>query len=398
MKKIFFFIFLLLLTWQNEVNAKSDSISTPAKSLSSIKVSSDIDDSRQKSDDEIFYESFDKNNSKGGNDGNYSGESGIVVLDNTEKATSKTVTAAYKCIELGTNSYEGYFSISSLDNLKSDYGRLVFKLMGQKANSTCRILFYNVKSGRLKDKNGWEKQVVITPSEKSWSTVSIPFMNITSTPELMIAGQRIYIDSVAIESYPKNIPVNIGVTGYASLYYGNYGLKVPDDVKSFTMKVAGDEIVENHVYASGDIIPQATAVVMNAKPGTYNFVVSTDDNGTVDDDNQLRGSDIKQQTTGGDVYYMLAINDDNKAGFYWASKDGEAFVNGAHKAYLALPSGYTSSAKSGFTFNEDNSVTGIKMHNVDAKEKDIIYNTLGQRVDKDYKGIVIRNGRKFIRR
>lgn len=42
---------------------------------------------------------------------------------------------------------------------------------------------------------------------------------------------------------------------------------------------------------------------------------------------------------------------------------------------------------------------GIKeIHNSEVNENAPIYNLAGQRVSKDYKGVVIQNGKKFVRR
>ena len=45
------------------------------------------------------------------------------------------------------------------------------------------------------------------------------------------------------------------------------------------------------------------------------------------------------------------------------------------------------------------SATGIKnVQTIEVNEKAPIYNLAGQRVSKDYKGVVIQNGKKFVRK
>ena len=64
----------------------------------------------------------------------------------------------------------------------------------------------------------------------------------------------------------------------------------------------------------------------------------------------------------------------------------------AHRAYIQLAEG--SEVKS-FTFNFNKS-TGIKAVSAPEVNNDAIYNLIGQRVSKNYKGVVVKNGKKFL--
>ena len=64
----------------------------------------------------------------------------------------------------------------------------------------------------------------------------------------------------------------------------------------------------------------------------------------------------------------------------------------AHRAYIKLAEG--SEVKS-FTFNFNKS-TGIKEVSAPEVNNDAIYNLIGQRVSKNYKGVVVKNGKKFL--
>lgn len=353
---------------------------------------------RRKSEDEVFYEGFDENFGKGGNDGNFAGEGGEVKYGPNIK--DNYVFSAYKCIFVGERKQMGSITIYNLDTLKSGNGCLTFKFMNKFNDTTLGYPSVETSSKSLSDNGSWKKIVSLPISYHKWLTVRIPFRNITSKSKITIAGQ-IYIDSVAIESYPPQINLTVGSTGYASMYYENYYLKVPENIDLYTMKVNGESIIGNHKYSAGDIIPKATGVIAKARQGNYVFEFSNDLNnqGVFDEENQLKGSDFKQLTKGGDFYYMLAFDDDGKVGFYWAEDNGGAFLSGAHKAYLALPSSIGSnSAKKGYVLNFGDDATSIKRLTVEGKDTDIFYNALGQRVGKDYKGIVIKNGRKFINR
>ena len=122
------------------------------------------------------------------------------------------------------------------------------------------------------------------------------------------------------------IKVNIGATGYATLYYSDRALVVPENVYAYTYKVTNGKLDESYLYNAGETIPAATGVVLKAAPGEYTFAAS-EENGEEDTDNLLKGSDEATQTTGGAVYYKLSLNkagDANSVGFYYGAADGAA--------------------------------------------------------------------------
>lgn len=189
------------------------------------------------------------------------------------------------------------------------------------------------------------------------------------------------------------IKVNIGATGYATLYYSDRALVVPENVAAYTYKVTNGKLDESYLYTAGETIPAATGVVLKAAPGEYTFAASQEA-GEVDTDNLLKGSDEAAQTTGGAVYYKLSLNkagDANSVGFYYGAADGAAFTNGAHKAYLALPA---ASGVRAFLFN-GNTTTGIQ--NVTSNNAATqVYDLQGRRVQSAQKGLYIINGKKVL--
>lgn len=189
------------------------------------------------------------------------------------------------------------------------------------------------------------------------------------------------------------IKVNIGATGYATLYYSDRALVVPENVYAYTYKVTNGKLDESYLYNAGETIPAATGVVLKAAPGEYTFAASQEA-GEVDTDNLLKGSDEATLTTGGAVYYKLSLNkagDANSVGFYYGAADGAAFTNGAHKAYLALP---TASGVRAFLFN-GNTTTGLQ--NVTSNNAATqVYDLQGRRVQSAQKGLYIINGKKVL--
>ena len=207
----------------------------------------------------------------------------------------------------------------------------------------------------------------------------------------------------------KWVSTDVKVTDaqYATLYYSAVPLKVPTGAEAYTVKVADGKLVRSHSYEAGDVIAKGTAVVVKATADDYAFTIA-DTDGVGDANNLLKGSDIEATTEGesGSKFYKLSLNATNDAGtvgFYWGAADGAAFTNGAHKAYLVIPSGVSLSSKSAILFSDieedSNETTGIESLNVERGTLNAdapIYNLAGQRVGKDYKGIVVVNGKKYV--
>lgn len=204
------------------------------------------------------------------------------------------------------------------------------------------------------------------------------------------------MDVTKVEFYTTDPVANIGTTCYSTLYYSDKALTVPEKVTATTYKVNEDRLAVSKEYKSGEVIPAREAVVLKAEEGgKYVFSVSEDTETVKDENNMLSGSDEEEMTTGGSYYYMLSLNSNNDSesiGFYWGSENGRAFMNGAHKAYLALSEAMSKSYVLG------DATTGLKAIETENASHEAVYNLSGQRVGAEYKGIVIENGKKIIRK
>lgn len=196
---------------------------------------------------------------------------------------------------------------------------------------------------------------------------------------------------------PTSVSVTIGETGYATLYYSSLALTVPAGVKGYTCSLSDGSFKMNEAFAEGQTIPAGTGVLLNGNPGTYTFNVSSEA-GTPVADNWLKGSDEKATTEGGERYYMLSLDANSTAGsvgFYWGAANGGAFTNGAHKAYLCVKPG-VAGAKTCYRFDgQTTAIDGIRTDKPTTADG-AVYNLAGQRVDRSYKGVVIKNGKKYI--
>ena len=109
----------------------------------------------------------------------------------------------------------------------------------------------------------------------------------------------------------------------------------------------------------------------------------------------LRGTEDTEWITPEDQtckYYKLTVKN-GKAGFYYGANEGGIFENQAHKAYLPVPQSLSAKC---FFFDE---ATGIdNMMATDENAGRAIYNLAGQLVNDSYKGVVIINGKKVLRK
>ena len=200
-----------------------------------------------------------------------------------------------------------------------------------------------------------------------------------------------------IEEVEETIPVTISSAGYATLYYSDKSLKVPEGVTAYTVTVEGKNIVLNDNL--GSVIPAGFGVVLEADEGNYDFIVTE---GPADEDKPepgaLEGTDEATTISDGtSKYYVLSLNqngDEGSIGFYYDPTtnpaDGSSVNNGAHKAYLKVDASNSASA---YPFN----TTGIRSITTTAVDSGEVYTLSGIRVKGQLnKGIYIVNGKKMV--
>lgn len=228
------------------------------------------------------------------------------------------------------------------------------------------------------------------------------------------AGQEKFRCYTGTQEYPalykeqesEPVEVTIGSTGYATLYYGDRNLVMPAEMTATTYTVSDGRLTATKQYSADEVLPAATAVVLQAPQGTYSFAVTATE-GTVPESNMLRGSDEAATTTGeqadeGYKFYILSLNAKNEPesiGFYYKTADGGPFTNAAHKAYLAVPAEVAQGANA-FTLEDAwEEPTGIQeMENTVVDTNQPIYTISGQRVSGTHlpKGIYIQDGKKRV--
>lgn len=340
---------------------------------------------REPLNNEVYYDGFADYNGIEGN-------GGILVNNEYEGdykfhlwplvSNSSTMYKGYQCLKI----VESY-TIKNLEKYGLKNFRLNFKYALSEESSktpvTVTLKYSDNSTSKALD-------------DVKWTDISVPISSASQLSSITFRGNKFFIDEISIISEDF---ITIGSTGYATLYYSGRAIKIPTGVTAYTMKVENGKIVKSRAYSEGETLPKATAVILRGKPGKYNLDTSTEE-GTTDNNNQLKGSDTKANTTGNDGYYfyMLANKDGEGVGFYWGAKNGAAFLNGEHKAYLAIPKTdtYGSAAKPCYVFAED-AATAIGKTS-DNETKPASYTLDGRLCPRGAKGIVISNGRKTIRR
>lgn len=345
---------------------------------------------REPLNNEVYYDGFADYDGPDGNggklvnneyEGNYKYTPGYYISN-----TSPFLYKGYQCLEIETSD-----TIKNLEKYGLKNGRLNFKYALSEYSSKKPVTVTLKYSD-----NSTHKALDDVLDKMKWTDISVPISSDCQLSSVTFSGKKFFIDEISITSEDF---ITIGSTGYATLYYSGRAIKIPTGVTAYTMKVENGKIVKSRAYSEGETLPKATAVILRGKPGKYNLDTSTEE-GITDSNNQLKGSDTKTSTTGnnGDCFYMLANKDGEGVGFYWGAKNGAAFLNGEHKAYLAIPKTdtYGSAAKPCYVFAED-AATAIGKTS-DNETKPASYTLDGRLCPRGAKGIVISNGRKTIRR
>lgn len=201
----------------------------------------------------------------------------------------------------------------------------------------------------------------------------------------------IYIKSVKIEAL--DVPqetVTISPSGY-STYAAYYPVNYSElGLEAYTVKLNAEKtgIVMNEVVG---VVPAGVAVLLKGKANTDYRLTKAEGWQNVTSD--LKLSDGTITSTDKKTVYGLATVD-GQDGFYKASKGKTIPVK---CAYLEVANSAASSVKCFSLGDHSGSTTGItSVKNEAAGNNAPMYNLAGQLVDKGYKGIVIKNGKKIV--
>ena len=163
-----------------------------------------------------------------------------------------------------------------------------------------------------------------------------------------------------------------------------HNVLLPEGVSQYICKVIDNKV--NIFKVSGNVIRENTGVLLDGDPKTYEFV-ATNEASTANYD----GNDLVAVTNGHHIDNVAAayLLKDNE---FWKMAATGSIPDG--KAYLLWP-GSAAAAPSRMAII-NNGATGISAISTTADDDNApIFNLQGVRVGKDYKGIVIKNGKKI---
>ena len=176
---------------------------------------------------------------------------------------------------------------------------------------------------------------------------------------------------------------------YAMFYSSAADYQVPEYVIAYTGAVDGSVLkltaIENGIIPAGEAVILRLTTENNTATKQQITLSLTSETVTKSNTNVLTGTNAKMTLGAND--YALSLGQ-NGVGFYlWEGKE-----IGANKAYLSL--GSVAGAKA-FTFQFEDEITGINDPQLPTLNSQPTYNLNGVRVNDNYKGIVIKNGKKI---
>jgi|GEM_PF-6204540 len=208
-----------------------------------------------------------------------------------------------------------------------------------------------------------------------------------------------YMDYILIKrksDLPSTEKIVVSDAGYAT-YVSHYNLDFTSaTTKAYKVSVASKGVATLTAVAK---VPAMTPVLLYAEGGNgegEDIAVTSDAVDAITGNNLVPGLNAEVATTDGD-YTNMILNNVSGIGFYFANGQTVA----ANRAYLHIattlaPKAVGDGVKALTIIFGDDTATGVDAPvAAEAEEDGVYYNLNGQQVTKDYKGIVIVNGKKF---
>lgn len=175
-----------------------------------------------------------------------------------------------------------------------------------------------------------------------------------------------------------------GFSTYAADYAVNY---TEAGLKAYAVKVSDDKTKVTYTECTG-VVPAGKAVLVKGTASTsYSLTPAAEDtDATFDTDLQISDGNVTADGT-----TIFAFGTKNDVSGFKIVKSGVVIPE--KKGYLVVAN--ASAAKDFFAF--DDSTNGIDDPTIEIGEEEVpLFNLAGQRVGKDYKGIVVKNGKKYV--
>lgn len=195
------------------------------------------------------------------------------------------------------------------------------------------------------------------------------------------------ISSVKV-TMPKYVEVTIGSTGYASYCPIYFDVVAPEDLTVYYVDATYADYM--HLSEAANTIQMGEGVILNGEPGTYKLWFSETPASAISG-NYLYGSMEDTYFEQDEVYLLSYKNNILKF------RHNTAGTLPAGKAYVKSTDVPNSQSAHEFTMVFGDDATAIESTVVDTNDSEI-YNIQGQRVSNNYKGVVIINGKKYLKK
>lgn len=380
-----------------------------------------------------FYESFDKCDGKGGNDGTFKGTTSNSVVSENKGWIFSNESGANKCIKLGSKSNGGSATTPAI-NL-SGKGILTFKIASWEGDGSKVTI--SVDNGSLSYNGKNATSFDVSPTDNEWNDIN---MTITATGAVKIkfssseAKNRFFLDEVMVkeittpavetltlkESDTNTLEAKTGVnvTLKRSMVANEWNtICLPFAVTAKQATVAfgeGVKIAQLDDTSTGNILNfvdmsdcgMEAAVPYLIKPTVVATTEEYSFNGVEIKEAAVTPTKVK---TNGNLYFngiynKMDVTTDVSSGYYAAFLGAnntifKAKAGGTMKgfrAYFAIPKSASASA---LRVVIDGTATSIKNIDSEVVESNApVYNLQGQRVDGNNltPGIYVKAGKKFV--
>ncbi len=189
-----------------------------------------------------------------------------------------------------------------------------------------------------------------------------------------------------------NPAIEVTSAGWATATTPSYAVDFDKNAEVYIATAAGESITLTKITEA----PANTPIVVNAPAGSYTMTKKA--SAAAIETNLLKSATGTETGNGTGNYYVLGTT--TKGVGFGKLADGVTLAKG--KAYI--DGNEFVDAKDFYPFvigdeeNETTSINSIENGESRIENSDYIYNLAGQKVSKDYKGIVIVNGKKFVRK
>ena len=212
----------------------------------------------------VFYETFDKNNGTGGNNGQWSGSiaSNSILYDNSGWI-SDNANGAYKCAKLGTDIKKGTATTPAIDLSNGTY-TLTFRASAWNTNNEKTTINVIISAGNLKYGETTSKTQTITMKKAAWTDYSMTISDASSATKIKFSAintskNRFFLDEVKIVQPQPTL--TFSETEKTVYFKEEEEFTAP----TLTLKDAEENIVEGATYNYASSNPEAISVDNSGK-------------------------------------------------------------------------------------------------------------------------------------